>query len=128
MQSNLQIQYNPYQITNGIFHRTRTKKISKFVWRHKSPHIAKLITQLCPTLCDRWSAAGQAAMSIMNSQNLLKLMSIESVMTSNHIILFSCLQSFPASGFFQMSPFFPAGGQSIRVSASASVLPMNIQD
>ena len=125
---NLQIQYNPYQITNGIFHRTRTKKISKFVWRHKSPHIAKLITQLCPTLCDRWSAAGQAAMSIMNSQNLLKLMSIESVMTSNHIILFSCLQSFPASGFFQMSPFFPAGGQSIRVSASASVLPMNIQD
>ena len=40
----------------------------------------------------------------------------------------SCLQSFPASGSFQMSQFFTSGGQSIRVSASASVLPMNIQD
>ena len=40
----------------------------------------------------------------------------------------SCLQSFPASGSFPMSQFFPWGGQSIGVSASASVPPMNIQD
>ena len=40
----------------------------------------------------------------------------------------SCLQSFPASGSFQMSQFFTSGGQSIGVSASATVLPMNIQD
>ena len=40
----------------------------------------------------------------------------------------SCLQSFPASGSFPMSWFFPSGGQSIGTSASASVLPMNIQD
>ena len=40
----------------------------------------------------------------------------------------SCLQSLPASGSFQMSQFFTSGGQSIGVSASASVLPMNIQD
>ena len=40
----------------------------------------------------------------------------------------SCLQSFPASGSFQMSPFFPSDGQSIGFSASASVLPINIQD
>ena len=40
----------------------------------------------------------------------------------------SCLQSFPASGSFSMSQFFTSGGQSIRVSVSASVLPMNIQD
>src|SRR5574341_587059 len=40
----------------------------------------------------------------------------------------SCLQSFPALGSFQMSQFFASGGQSIGVSASASVLPMNIQD
>ena len=39
----------------------------------------------------------------------------------------SCLQSFPASGSFPISPFFTSGGQSIGVSASASVLPMNIQ-
>ena len=41
---------------------------------------------------------------------------------------FSCLQSFPASGSFPMSQFFAAGGQSIGLSASTSVLPMNIQD
>ena len=48
---------------------------------------------------------------------------------SSYVIpFFSCLQSFPTSGSFQMSQFFPAGGQSLGGSASASVLPMNIQD
>ena len=40
----------------------------------------------------------------------------------------SCLQSFPASGYFPVSQFFPSGGQSIGVSASASALPMNSRD
>ena len=48
---------------------------------------------------------------------------------SSSVILFSsCLQSLPALGSFQMSQFFASGGQSIGVSASTSVLPMNIQD
>ena len=48
---------------------------------------------------------------------------------SSSVVPFSsCPQSFPASGSFQMSQFFAAGGQSIRVSASTSVLPMNTQD
>ena len=48
---------------------------------------------------------------------------------SSSVIPFSsCLQSFPALGSFQMSQFFASGGQSIGASASASVLPMNIQD
>ena len=48
---------------------------------------------------------------------------------SSYAIPFSsCLQSFPASGSFPMSQFFTSGGQNIEVSASASVLPMNIQD
>ena len=47
---------------------------------------------------------------------------------SSFVIYFSFLQSFPASGTFPMSPFFTSGGQSIGVSPSASVLPMNIQD
>ena len=47
---------------------------------------------------------------------------------SSSVVLFSCLQSCPASGFFKMSQFFASGGQSIGVSASASVLPMNIHD
>ena len=59
-------------------------------------------------------------------------MSIESVMPSNHLI-FCCpfsssLQSFLVSGSFSMSQFFTSGGQRTGVSASASVLPMNIQD
>ena len=48
--------------------------------------------------------------------------------TSSSVVPFSRLQSFPASGSFQMSQFFPSGGQTIGVSASTSVLPMNIQD
>ena len=47
---------------------------------------------------------------------------------SSVVIFSSCIQSFPASGSFQMSQFSTSGGQSIGVSASASVLPMNIQD
>ena len=45
------------------------------------------VTQLCLTLCDPWTAAHQASLSITNSWSLLKLMSIESVMPSNHLIL-----------------------------------------
>ena len=85
-----------------------------------------------------WTAACQASLSITNSQSLLKLMSIESVMPSNHLILchplqemtlkMSCLQSFPASGSFPMNQFFASSGQNIGVSASPSVLQMNIQD
>ena len=79
-----------------------------------------------------WTAVSQASPSITNSWSLLKLMSIESVMPSNHLILYCplllCPQSFPASGSFQMSQLFASGGQRIGVSASTSVLPMNTQD
>ena len=79
-----------------------------------------------------WTAARQASLSIINSWSLLKRKSSDSVMPSNHLILClpfsSCLQSFPASGSFQMSQFFESGGQSIGVSPLASVLPMNAQD
>ena len=71
----------------------------------------------------------QSSLSFTNSQSLLKLMSIESVMPSNHLILchtlLLCLQSFPASGSFTMSQLFASGGQSIGASVSASVLPSN---
>ena len=48
--------------------------------------------------------------------------------SSSVVPFFSCLQSFPASGSFQRNQVSASGGQSIGVSASASVLPMNIQD
>ena len=77
-----------------------------------------------------WTAARQASLSITNSQSLLKLMSswCHPIISSSVIPFSSCLQSFPASGSFPMNPFFESGGQSIGVSASASVLPINIQD
>ena len=53
---------------------------------------------------------------------------LESTHPTSVVPFSSCLQSFPASGSFKMSQLFASGGQSIGVSASASVLPMNIQD
>ena len=50
------------------------------------------------------------------------------IISSSVVPFCSCLQSFPASGSFPMSQFFASAGQSIGVSASTSVLPMNIQD
>ena len=74
-----------------------------------------------------WTAARQASLSSTISRSLLKLMSVESVIPSNYLILchLLLLLPFPASGSFPMSQFFELGGQSIRVSASASVLPVN---
>ena len=89
------------------------------------------VAQSCLTLCYPMTAACQASLSITNSQILLRLLSIESVMPSisSSIILFSsCLQFFPGTESFPMSQFFALGGQSIGVSASTSVLPMNTQD
>ena len=79
-----------------------------------------------------WTATHQALLSITNSQSLLRLISSESVMPSNHLILCrpfsSRLQSFPTSRSFPVSRSFASGGQNIGVSASASFFPMNIQD
>ena len=78
-----------------------------------------------------WTAEPQASLSISNSWNLLTLMAVKSVMPSNYLILchpLFLLPSFPASGSFPRSRFLASGDQSIGVSASASVLPVNIQD
>ena len=78
-----------------------------------------------------WTAAYKASLSITNSRSPPKLMSIEWVMPSSHLILCCPLlmpSSFPAPGSFQMSQLFASGGQNIGVSASTSVLPMNTED
>ena len=78
-----------------------------------------------------WTAAHQASLSIINSQSLLKLCPSCQwchPTISSFIIPFSCPQSLPASGSFPMSQLFTWGSPSIGVSASASVLPRNIQD
>ena len=79
-----------------------------------------------------WTVAHQASLSITNSWAYSNSCPFSrwrhSTISSSVIPFSSCLQSFPASGSFQMSQFFPSGGQSIGVSALESVLPKNIQD
>ena len=86
------------------------------------------VAQSCPTLCNPWIAARPAYLSLTVSQSLFKLMSIESVMPSNHLVIpfSSWILSFPVSGYFPVSQLFITGGQ--ITEASATILPMNIQD
>ena len=103
------------------------------VWECKGKKaMCVLVARSCPTLCIPMNCALQASLSITNSRSLLKLMSIELVMASNHLILCHPLLLLPliftSIGSFPMSQFFTSGVQSIGASASASVLPMNIQD
>ena len=81
-----------------------------------------------------WTVARQASLSITNSQSYANSQTharrvSDAIQPSHPVVPFSsCPQSLPASGSFPVSLFFASGGQSIAVSASASVLPMNIQD
>jgi len=78
-----------------------------------------------------WTAARQVSMCFAIFWSWLKLMSIELVMPSKHLILCCPLlflsSIFPSSGFFLVSQLFPSGGQSIGASVSALVLPINLQ-
>ena len=79
----------------------------------------------------QWNAACQASLSITNSQSLLNSCMLSQwchPTISSSVFPFSCLWSFPASVSSPMSQLFTSGGQSIGVSALASVLPKNIQD
>ena len=91
-----------------------------------------LLANSCLTLCNPTDCSTPGFFVFHYLPSLLKLMSIELVMPSNHLILCCppsfCLQSFPASESFLMGQLFASGGHSIRVLGSASVLPMNIQD
>ena len=96
------------------------------------------VAQWYRTLCDPMNCSMPGLPVHHQLREFTKLISIESVMPSNHLILccplplllpctekpVSSPQSFPASGSFQMSQFFTSGGQSTGVSASTSVLPV----
>ena len=79
-----------------------------------------------------WTAACQASLFITNSQSLFQLMSIESMIPYNHLILSHPLlllhSIFPSIRSFPMSQLLASGGKTIGVSASTSVLAMNKQD
>ena len=78
-----------------------------------------------------WTAAHQAPLSFTISRVCSDLCLLSwwcyPVISSSVVPFSSCLQSFPASGSFLMSPLFTSGGQSTGASATASVFPMNIQ-
>ena len=81
--------------------------------------------------CDPWTAARQASLSVTKSQSLLKPMSIESVMASNHLSLCRPLllppSTFPSIRVFSNESVLHISSQSIGASASASVFPRKIQ-
>ena len=86
------------------------------------------VAQSCLTLCHPMDCSKPGPSVLLNSQSLLKFMTIEFVMLSNHLILYHpllfFLQSVPDQGLSRVAK----GGQSIGASASASVLPTNTQD
>ena len=88
------------------------------------------VTQSCPTLWDPMDCSPPGFP--VHHWKVFKLMSIESVMPSNHLILCCPLlllpSIFPSIRSFPMSLFLASGGQNIGASASALVLPINIQD
>ena len=90
-----------------------------------------LVTKLCLILCNPMDCSSSGFLFFTISRSLLKLMSTELVMLSNHHILCYPLlllpSIVPSIRVFQMCQLFVSGGQRIEASASASVLPMNIQ-
>ena len=105
---------------------------SPFLWK-QTQSISSVQSLSCVRLfVTPWTAARQVSLSITNSQSLLKLTYIELVLPpaipSSVVPFSSHLQSFPASGYFQMSQLFTSGTQSVGASVSASVFPMNIQN
>ena len=107
-------------------------KTQAFDWSVNFPIVLLFLfsCQVMSNFCELWTAARKASLSFTISWSLLKFMFVESVCyltISSFVTLFSCPQSFPASGSFPMSWLFASGRQSIGISALASVLPKNIQ-
>ena len=101
--------------------------LSSSEYEISSNHIVVQLLSRVQPFVNLWTAARQASLSFTISQSLLKVMSIEWMMPSNHLILChlfsSCPHSFPASGSFLMSQIFTSGGQSLGASNLAFLFP-----
>ena len=123
---NFQVFHSPYLFLN--FYQSTSAHDSFlfffFFWLFSS------VAQSCPTLCDPRDCSAPGFPVYRQLPEFIQTRvhwDGDAIQPSHPVIPFSsCLQSFPASGSFQMSQFFTSGGQRIGVSASASVLPMNI--
>ena len=123
-------EYIPHQrrYSNGnVIREMQTQIVSKYHYRAVQFSRSVVSDSATP-----WIAARQSSLSITNSRSSLRLKSIESVIPSSHLVLCCPLlllpSIFPRIRVFPVSQFFLSGGQSIGVSASVSVLPMNSQD
>ena len=89
------------------------------------------VTQSCPALLDPMDCSTPGFLVHHQLPELTQTHDhrwFHPIISSSVIPFSSCLQPFPASGSFPVSQFFASGGQSMGASASASLLPMNIQD
>ena len=108
--------------------------ITAIMWSLQWPSVQfSSVAQSCPTLCNlmNYSTPGFPVQHQLPEFTQTQVHWTGEAIQPSHpqsFLFSSHLQTFPASGSFQMSQFFASGGQSIGVSASASVLPMNIQD
>ena len=102
--------------------------------KNQNGHCCCSVAHLCPTLCDPVHCRAPGFPVLHHLPELAQTHVhwvgwwCHPTISSSVIPFSSCLQSFSASGSFPMSQLFLSGGQSIGTSASASVLPMNIQD
>ena len=127
--------HSPFSAAHSEFHMASQKSRdegSKLPYKYTTAQLRFSHSVVSDSFAIPWTAACQASLSITNSQSLLKLSPLSwwchPTISSSVIPSSSHFQSCPASGSFQMSQFFTSSGQSIGVSASASVVPMNIHD
>ena len=104
-----------YDHSGCLFNQFNHSVMSECLWHHGLQHTKLPCPSSTPRACSNPCLQNQWFYG-------------HPTISSSVVPFSSCLQSFPASGSFLMSQFFTSGGQSIGVSASASVLPMNIQD
>ena len=107
------LEYSSISINLHMQHQFSCSVVSSSLWYHGLQHTRPPCPSPTPGHCSNSCPSGQ-----WWHPNI----------SSSVIPFSSCLQSFPASGSFPINQFFASGGQSIGVSASASVLPMNIKD
>ena len=123
-------------IKYGYFHLTDEKPNIKAVQKVSKGHIYKYLVQFNSVMSDLLRPQGLHHTRPPRPTPIPRVYSdscplswwFHPTILSSVIPCSSCLQSFPASGYFQMSQLFASGSQSTRVSASASVLSMTIQD
>ena len=115
------------QLLITLFNIIQKERRSSSTWHFSS------VTQSCPTRCDPVDGSMPSfpvhhQLPELAQTHVRRVRWCHPTISSSVIPFSSCLQSFPASVSFQMSQFPTSGGQSTGVSASASVLPMNIRD